>query len=132
MGPWVPDGRSRWKELGGLGLDGLARVCRGTRKEEVALACVARERRRTLALGAGLVEAAESSQQVAAHARQEMIVLQRRFLGQRVDQLEPGSRTVRHPDRDRAIELHDRRWHDPGERIVERRDASPVGPLWRA
>jgi hypothetical protein len=84
---------------------------------------------RALELRARLVEAAELGEEVAAHARQQVVALERRLRGQRVDELEAGRRAERHRDRDRAVQLHDRRRRELGERVVERRDARPVGLL---
>ena len=51
----------------------------GAGQQQLALARVARERRRALELGARLVEAAELGQQVAAHARQQVVARERRL-----------------------------------------------------
>ena len=50
-------------------------------------------------------EAAELLQQVAAHAGDQVVVRERRLVAQRVDELEPGGRPERHPQRDGAVEL---------------------------
>ena len=86
-----------------------------------------RHPRRALELGARFLGAPELRQQIAAHARQQVVALQRRLVGERVDELEPGRRTERHRDRDRAVELDHRRRRQLGERVVERGDARPVG-----
>ena len=65
-------------------------------------------------------------QEIAAHARQQVIVLQRRFGGQRIDQLKPGLRAHRHRDRDRAVELDHRRRRAPRKLPIKRGDARPV------
>src|SRR5438067_767594 len=100
--------------------------CAGALEEQFALAEVARERRRPLELRARLVETAEPGEEVAAHARQEVVALERRLRGQRIDELEARRRPERHRERDRPIQLHDGRRRNLGERIVERRDRCPV------
>jgi hypothetical protein len=50
-----------------------------TFQEELALAYVARERCRALELQAGFLEAAELCEQVAAHAWQEVVGIERRL-----------------------------------------------------
>ena len=55
-----------------------------------------------------------------------MIALERRLRGQRIDELEPRCRTERHRDGDRAIQLHNWRWGEPGKSFIERHDACPV------
>ena len=77
--------------------------------EQRSLARVAGQRRRALELGARLVEASELGQQIAAHARQQVVAGQRRLVRERVDERQPGGRPVGHADRDRAVELDDRR-----------------------
>src|SRR6266849_437650 len=69
--------RSAWRS---------ARARGGTLEQQLALACVARERCRALELRTGLVEAAELSEEVAAHARQEVVVLEQGLGGQRIDE----------------------------------------------
>ena len=52
--------------------------------------------------------ATELGEQVAAHARQQVVAAERRVVDQRIDQLEAGRRSERHADRDRAIQIDDR------------------------
>ncbi len=87
------------------------------------------ERGGALELRARLVVAAELREQVAAHGRQQVVAAQRRLASERVDQLERRLRAERHPDRDRAVELHHRRRRELGESVVEGDDALPVGVL---
>src|SRR5207237_5480531 len=56
--------------------------------QEGALASVARERGRVLKLRPCLVHAAELDEKVAPHTRQEVVALERRLRGQRIDDLE--------------------------------------------
>src|SRR5262245_16605531 len=60
----------------------------GAVEQQLALARVLRERGRTLELAAGLLEATELVQEIGAYTRQQMIVLERRLVGQRVDKVE--------------------------------------------
>ena len=46
---------------------------------------------------------AELGEQVAAHAREQVVALQRRLVAQRVDDLEPGRRAERHRHRDARL-----------------------------
>src|SRR6267143_2849589 len=95
-------------------------------EEELLLARVARERGRALELRARLVEAAELHEEVAAHGGQEVIVLESRLGGERIDERQPFRRAEGHGDRDRAVQFHDGGRRDLRERVVERRDACPV------
>src|SRR5258706_6661250 len=104
----------------------------GALEEQLAFACVARERRRALELRTCLAEAAELGEKVAPHARQSVVSLERRLRGQSVDQFEARCRTERHPERHCAIQLNDGRWRELGEHIVERRDTPPVSLRRRA
>src|SRR5205823_998087 len=81
---------------------------RGALEQELALACGAGERRGALELRAGLVEAAELHEQIAADARQEVVALERRLRHGPVDDLESGDRSKGHRDGDTAIQLDDR------------------------
>src|SRR5207249_607951 len=58
-----------------------------------------RERCRAFERRAGLVEAAEVGEEVAAHTRHEMVALERRLRGQRIDELEAGLGTEGHAPR---------------------------------
>src|SRR2546430_1501776 len=97
---------------------------RGPIEKQRALATVAGQRRGALELLAGLGAAAELRQEVAAHARQEVVPLERRLPDERVDEREPGRRPVGHRERDGAVELHDRRG---GQQLVQGGDPRPVG-----
>src|SRR5258708_1915750 len=80
-----------------------ARTRRRALQQQLALASVARERCCALKLRACLVEAAQFREEVAAHARQQVIALERRFGGQGIDELQAGRRTEGHRDRDRTV-----------------------------
>jgi len=58
--------------------------------------------------------------------RPEMVVLESRLGGERIDERQPFRRTEGHGDRYRAVQLHDGRRRDLRERVVERSDARPV------
>src|SRR5439155_512472 len=98
----------------------------GALDEQLTLAGVAGERGRALELRASFAEAAELLEEVPAHARQEVVALERRLRPQPVHELEARGGTESHRDRHRTIQLHDGGWRELGERIVERRDARPV------
>src|SRR5438034_7931599 len=55
-----------------------------------------------------------------------MVTLQQWLRSQRINKLQAGSRTERHPDGHRPIQLHHRRRCDLRERIVECHNACPV------
>ena len=84
---------------------------------------------RELELGACLLVAAELREQVAAHARQEVVALKRSVNDQLVHQLESGGRAERHPHGNGSVQLHDRRPAELEETVVERHDPRPVGFL---
>src|SRR5260370_15989588 len=98
----------------------------GALEEQLALPSVSRERCGALELLPRLVEAAELCQKIAAHAGQEVVALKRRLRSQPIDELETGGWTERHPERDRAVELHHRGWRNLGERLVQAGHACPV------
>src|SRR5207248_3639779 len=100
----------------------------GALEEEPLLPRILRERGGALELGAGLLESSQLDEQVAAHARKQVVARERRFRVQRVDQLETGLRAEGHLESDGAVELYDRRRGDPGEQLVEGCDARPVRP----
>ena len=101
-------------------------------EQQLALARVARERRGALELGARLVDAAELGEQVAAHARQQVVALERRLRrsARRRARARPPGRTPSRP-RPRGSARRPATATSCGERVVERRDARPVGLLRR-
>ena len=66
-------------------------------------------------------------EEVAAHARQQVIVAQCRLPDERVHDVEAGLRAVRHPEGDGAIQLNHWRRRQRGQRHVERGNPIPVG-----
>src|SRR5436309_3607874 len=103
-----------------------ARVRGGALEEQLPLPCVAGERCRALALRPCFVETAELRQEIAAHARQEVVAPEGLLRSERIDELEARSWTECHRDRDRTIQLDDGGGREPGERFVELCDARPV------
>src|ERR1700738_1279613 len=55
-----------------------------------------------------------------------MVALERRLQRQRINDLQTLGRTESHCDCDCTIELHDRRWRNRLQYIVQRRDAPPI------
>src|SRR5262249_26835157 len=104
----------------------------GSREEQLPLAFVLHHRRRALEFFARFVASSELREEIAAHAREKMIRRERRLVRERVDQREPRIGPVRHRDRDRAIQLDDRRLRELRERVVERDDALPIRLRGRA
>src|SRR5206468_555518 len=98
----------------------------GAFEEQVPLARITRKRCRALELHAGLVEPAELCEEVAAHAWQEVVGLERRLRSEPIDKLKTGFRAKGHGERDGTIQLYYGRGHELGERIVERGDAPPL------
>src|SRR5437899_9403294 len=84
-------------------------------EQQLALAGVAGESRGAFELRTSLAQAAELSQEIAANAGQEVVVLKRRVLGQHIHQLEAGLWTKGHGDGHGAVQFHNRRWHELGE-----------------
>src|SRR5688572_24798605 len=80
----------------------------GPLEQQLPLPRVARQRRRALELRARLIQASQLLEEVPPHARQQMVVLQRRLPLQRVDELETGLWTEGHRDGHRTIQLDDR------------------------
>ena len=98
-------------------------------QEHLPLTPVARQRGCAFELRGGLGIASEPREQVAAHARQEVVTTELLGLEERVDELEPRFGPERHADRDRTVEVDDRRRHELRERVVQRHDSLPVGVL---
>src|SRR5438105_3277953 len=71
-------------------------------------------------------QSSELDEEIAAHARQEMVALERTLRLQPIDELEAHGWTERHRQRDRSVQLHDGGRRELRERIVERADAHPV------
>ena len=82
--------------------------------EQRLLPLVPGQRRRALELPARLVPPAELFEQVAAGARQQVVPAQRRDVGERVDEFQPGRRAVGPGHRHGAVELDHRRRHQLG------------------
>src|SRR5437899_10946648 len=77
------------RSFGILFYDAELMRCGSAIEEELLLASVAGERGRALEFRAGLVEAAELHEEVAAHAGQEVVVLESRLGGERIDECQP-------------------------------------------
>jgi hypothetical protein len=103
----------------------------GAGQEHAAFALVAGEGGGALELLAGLAVAAELGEEVAADGRELGVAIEGSLVQQGVGDLQPLGRAGGHPDRDRAVQLNDRRGCDVGEHPVERGDAPPVGVLGR-
>src|SRR5256885_6357403 len=116
-----------WSYWTGEEVSASAGAVGGALLQEPALREVVGERCGTLELQAGLGGPAELSQEVPAHGREQVVRAERWLIGEAVDQVQGGRGAVRHPDGDGAVELDDRRWHELGERVVERHDARPIG-----
>ena len=56
-----------------------------------------------------------------------MVRLERGLVDKGVCEFEAGSRTERHSHRNRPVQLDHRRWRELGDRVVEGRDARPLG-----
>ena len=63
---------------------------------------------------------------------QQVVVLERRLIGELIDELEPGLRPESEGIGHRAVELDHRRRRDLAERHIERRDLRPIGFARRA
>src|SRR5579863_6975862 len=94
--------------------------------QEGPVAGVLSERGRVFESFASLLEPLKLLQQIAAYAGKQVIALQRRLIGERIDDLEAGSGAERHPDGHGAIEFNNRRRSKVSQRIIERGDALPV------
>jgi hypothetical protein len=101
-------------------------TCCGAVEEQSAFSFVSGERCRSLELRPGLAQTSELGEEVAAHARQEVVVLERGLRGERIHELEARSRARRHPDCDRTVQLHDRRWYQLDELVIELGNTRPV------
>src|SRR5450432_935115 len=93
----------------GVGSRGLGAIAlRHAPQHQDALARIAGEAGRALELHPGLGEAPELGQEIAPHAGQQVVVLERGLRDQRVGDREPRPRPESHRHRHRAVELDDR------------------------
>ena len=99
----------------------------GSLDEELAFALVARNGGCSFELRASFLEASEFLKQVAADARQQMVVAKRRMVAQGIDPFETRLRAGGHGDGDSAIQLNYRRWRNLRKFRVKGYDARPVG-----
>ena len=76
-------------------------------KKQRALARIPREGRRALELRACFVKSADLLEEIAPHARQEMVPPKCRLRSQRIDELEARCWTERHRNSNGTIQLHD-------------------------
>src|SRR5205807_7260587 len=95
-------------------------------EQQRTLARISCERGRAFELGSGFLEATELGEEVAAHARQEVVILERGLRRERVHQVESRLRTERHRYGDRSVQLDDGRGRALRERVIENGDARPV------
>ena len=118
----------------GLSWDGWRRcLCAGgTFEEQAALAGVAGEGCCALELGAGFGVAAQFGEEIAAYAGQQVVVLERSFGGEGVDELDACLRAEGHSYGYGSIEFYDGGWGCVGQLCVEVYDAGPVGLGWGA
>ncbi|MCY0926334.1 hypothetical protein OTB20_08970 [Streptomyces sp. H27-H1] len=73
-----------------------------------------------------LLAAVQAQQQVPADTGQEVVVAEYGIGDQGVDEVEAGLRPVRHPERDRPVELDHRRRQQLRQPPVQGRDLRPV------
>lgn len=81
---------------------------RAARDQQLAFARVGGQPGGAFELGARLGVAAQAEQQVATHARQQVVVGQLGLAGQRIHQRQRRFRTCGHGHRHRAVERHHR------------------------
>ena len=93
---------------------------------------IARQRGRALELRTRLCASVQLGEQVGTHARQPLVVLQRRLVSQRIDQRQRRRRPEGHAHRHRAVPAPPPATRGPRQRVVERHDARPVGRVRRA
>ena len=96
-----------------------------TFEEQFAFARVSRERCGALEFCTRLFEAAEFFEEIAAHAWQQVVALERRLGGQCINEFQTRCRTERHSHCHRAIQLDDRRWRELRERHRRARRCAP-------
>src|SRR5262249_35242400 len=113
---------------------GFRSVCsrRGALQQQGPFAIVLRERSGAFVLGPCFVAVAETRKEVGAYRRHEVVARERRHIRELVEDLEARRGPVRERDRDRTIQLDDRRWRRRRELVVDRDDAPPIGVLGRS
>src|SRR6476659_5579444 len=99
--------------------------CRQAPLEEPALRLRLRQFERSLVGGAGLLGAAEPSQEICPRRVEVVVAVQL----ETVDEVERFSRAACLADRDRAVELDNWRAGQRGELVVQRGDLAPVRGL---
>ena len=105
----------------------FGRALDGSFLKQFALPRVLGQRRGALELSARLRGPAELPQEVAADGRQKVVRLERRLRNERVHKVKSGSGTKSHPHGDGPVQLDHRRRGELRDRVVERRNARPVG-----
>ena len=95
--------------------------------EVAAFRVVGGQRERVAVRVGGFGTPVETTKEIGACRRQQVVSGEHARVVERVHEPQPGLRSVGHPDRDRAIELDDRRRDHPRELLVERGDLHPVG-----
>ena len=97
------------------------------RQEHLPFARVSGERRGPLELGARLLEAAELREQIAAHARQQVVAAQRRLVDEPSTSSSPAAGPNAMPTATARFSSTTGDGVELGERVVERGDPLPVG-----
>src|SRR6185437_10778897 len=94
---------------------------------QLPLLRILRERGRAAEFLARFITSAKLREQIAAYRGKQVIAPEPGLCRERIHDRETGRRSDRHAVRHRAVELHDGRRRDERQRVVERRDAGPVG-----
>jgi hypothetical protein len=100
---------------------------RGALDEEVSLARVARQRGGALEFRARFLVPSELPEEIAAHARQQVITLERGLRDQSVGVGEAGRGSLGHADRHGAIQFDDGRRRELSQDAVQGRNPRPIG-----
>jgi len=101
-----------------------ARLC--PLEQQRTLALVLRQAGGPFEFGLRFRVPAQLRQQVAAHAGQQVVGAQRGHVQQGVGEGQARLRTIRHAQRDGAVQFHDGGGHQLGQCIVQGGDAGPV------
>src|SRR5262249_32045010 len=75
----------------------------------------------------GFSLAPEAPEKVGPRRGQQVVAAERTRRGESIDELESGLSAVGHGNRDRTVELHDRRRRHPRELSIQQRDLVPIG-----
>ena len=111
----------------GRGYPGLRFALGAPAGEEAPLGGQRGQLQRALVGRGGLGAPSQPPQEIRPRGVEQVVAVERAVASERVDQVQPLRRAVRHRHRDRLVQRHHRAGLDAAELGVEQRDLAPVG-----